>query len=82
MGLGTMWLEKCMGLGTLWLEKNLSLCLSVEGQNPVFFFKNDYIFIKFGSFVENSMLFKKYTQKVLSYLTIFTSTDSKKNLQV
>ena len=36
------------------------------------------IFIKCGIFVENSLLFKKYTQKVLSYLTFITSTDSKK----
>ena len=37
------------------------------------------IFIKCGSFAENSILFKKYTQKILSYLTIFISIDSKKN---
>ena len=47
-----------------------------RGSKPCIFFKNDHIFIKFGSFVENSILFKKYTQKVLSYLIIFTSTDS------
>ena len=76
-----MWLEKCMGLGTMWLETFLSLCWSVEGQN-LYFFKNDHIFIKFGSFVENSTLFKKYRQKVLSYLIIFTSTDSKRNAWV
>ena len=74
-----MWLEKHTGLGITWLETFLSLCWSVEGQNPVFFFKNDHIFIKFGSFVENSILFKKYTQNILSYLIIFTSTDSKKS---
>ena len=41
------------------------------------FLKNDHIFTKFGIFVENSILFKKNTQKILSYFLNFISTDSK-----
>ena len=44
---------------------------------PYMFLKNDHIFTKFGIFVENSILFKKNTQKILSYFLNFISTDSK-----
>ena len=42
-----------------------------RGSKPCIFFKNNHIFTEFCSFVENSILFKKYMQKFLSYFFFF-----------